>query len=229
LAEARRQVYLFPIVLFGSLGIHALAFLFIRFHFTLGANETALFETDPFSLINMEILPPPPAPLLRPVMKTVPQPARAEAPAPVETPDLLAENYVPVETLPEEAAEAPAPAETAAETEAPAGTPVQVRRSAGTGSSAAADYLRRNYDYIQRHILDVLRYPSQARREGIQGAVQVAFTIHTDGSVSGLELRKSSGYEVLDQAALEAVRKAAPFRKPPAEARVVLPISFRLK
>jgi protein TonB len=216
LVQARRQVNLFPLILFGSLGLHALAFMLIRFHFP--GSENVLLETAPFSLVNLEILQPPPPPLAPP---PAPRPAVVRKPPPEIKPEapveaLVAENYVPAEALPAEA-------ETAAPQTGPA------RRSEAAGSSEVSDYVRRNYDYIQRRIRDALRYPALARREGIQGAVQVAFIIHTDGSLSSLKLRKSSGYEVLDQAALEAVRKAAPFRKPPEEAKLVLPVTFTLR
>ncbi|MFO0752872.1 MAG: energy transducer TonB [Thermodesulfovibrionales bacterium] len=39
---------------------------------------------------------------------------------------------------------------------------------------------------------------------------------------------QSSGREILDQGAVEAVRKASPFPRPPVAAEVVLPVVYRL-
>ena len=64
---------------------------------------------------------------------------------------------------------------------------------------------------------------------GIQGLVYVAFTITRDGSAQNVELRTSSGFDSLDESALEAVHRASPFAPPPQAARVVVPIQFSLK
>ena len=50
-------------------------------------------------------------------------------------------------------------------------------------------------------------YPAAARRTGYEGTVVIRARIQIDGSADRVEIKKSSGYGVLDQAALEAVRK----------------------
>lgn len=50
-------------------------------------------------------------------------------------------------------------------------------------------------------------YPAAARRAGYEGTVVIRARIQVDGNADRVEIRKSSGYGVLDQAALEAVRK----------------------
>lgn len=50
-------------------------------------------------------------------------------------------------------------------------------------------------------------YPAAARRTGYQGTVVIRARIQIDGSADRVEIKKSSGHGVLDQAALEAVRK----------------------
>lgn len=52
-------------------------------------------------------------------------------------------------------------------------------------------------------------YPELARRRGIEGTVGIAFHVAPDGEVSDLAVRHSAD-PALDQAALDAVRKAAP-------------------
>lgn len=63
------------------------------------------------------------------------------------------------------------------------------------------------------------RYPTQARREHLQGTVTVRFTVARSGAVSGIRLARSSGHTLLDQAALEMVHRAAPMPKVPDDIR----------
>lgn len=51
------------------------------------------------------------------------------------------------------------------------------------------------------------RYPDFARRQGWQGVVLVRVVVRPDGKVKAASLFRGSGYSVLDQAALEAVRR----------------------
>lgn len=50
-------------------------------------------------------------------------------------------------------------------------------------------------------------YPQQSRRLGEQGDVVIRALIDTHGRVTQAEIRNSSGYESLDQAALQAVQR----------------------
>lgn len=59
------------------------------------------------------------------------------------------------------------------------------------------------------------RYPAQARAAFREGRVVVRFTITTQGDLHSLDVRRSSRTRALDEAALEAVRSAAPFPAPP--------------
>jgi TonB family protein len=72
-------------------------------------------------------------------------------------------------------------------------------------------------------------YPSEAWRRGIQGTVRIEMTIQKTGQVTNLKVIKSSGFEVLDNAILEAIRLASPFAPLPdgfAKNRIVVPGSF---
>lgn len=76
-------------------------------------------------------------------------------------------------------------------------------------------------------------YPTMARRRGIEGRVLVRAEVLADGTCNQVELRKTSGYELLDQAALEAVKKwrFVPARKGSQSiaAWVEVPITFKLE
>lgn len=54
-------------------------------------------------------------------------------------------------------------------------------------------------------------YPAQAKRDKLSGTLAMSFTINQDGSISDIRVLKSSGVEVLDLAAVQAVEKATPF------------------
>lgn len=74
-----------------------------------------------------------------------------------------------------------------------------------------------------------LVYPALARRREWQGTVIVSFTLVADGTVVDLAVRRSSGYEALDEAALDAVRRAAPFPPTGLDVLVVIPVGFQLR
>ncbi len=52
------------------------------------------------------------------------------------------------------------------------------------------------------------KYPRGARRRGEEGVVEARVRVEADGTVSSLEILKSSGYPELDEAAREAVMNA---------------------
>jgi protein TonB len=75
-------------------------------------------------------------------------------------------------------------------------------------------------------------YPEIARIRGYEGIVLVAVEILPDGRVGNTKIRKSSGYAILDQSAVQAVKpwKFEPARKKgkPFAIWVELPIKFVL-
>ncbi len=54
-------------------------------------------------------------------------------------------------------------------------------------------------------------YPAKAKENLIEGQLLALFTLARDGSLKALDLVESSGFSVLDQEALRAIRAAAPF------------------
>ncbi len=56
-----------------------------------------------------------------------------------------------------------------------------------------------------------LNYPDEARRNKIFGNLVVTVSIKSDGEVEKVEINRSSGHKVLDEAALRIVKLAAPF------------------
>jgi len=79
---------------------------------------------------------------------------------------------------------------------------------------------------VQRHI----NYPPIARRMGWEGRVLVSFVLEPNGDIRDLKVLKSSGYEVLDREALDAIRRSyRDFPKPPISVVVKLPVNFKLE
>jgi TonB family protein len=76
-------------------------------------------------------------------------------------------------------------------------------------------------------------YPLEARNKGYQGRVLLKVEVLPDGRVGEIELKESSGYEVLDQSALATVKKwrFIPARKGKVTIScwVNIPITFQLK
>ncbi len=76
-------------------------------------------------------------------------------------------------------------------------------------------------------------YPALARRREQQGTVTIRVLVGNDGSVRRAEIAESSGFDVLDDAALETVRRRwrfIPARRggTPVESWVLVPIRFAL-
>ncbi len=84
------------------------------------------------------------------------------------------------------------------------------------------------YEYVGKN----MKYPSQARRMGIEGKVFVQFVVDKDGSISQVQAIKGIGAGC-DEEAVRVLREA-PKWKPgkqrgrPVRVRMVLPITFKL-
>jgi protein TonB len=79
---------------------------------------------------------------------------------------------------------------------------------------------------VRRRIDAEKRYPPLARRRGVVGSVDVAFETGLDGALRSATVRRSSGSALLDEAALDAVRRAAPFAAP--GCAFTVPVNFVL-
>lgn len=64
---------------------------------------------------------------------------------------------------------------------------------------------------LKRRVYNVWNYPDEAGLQGLGGEVQLVFTLNKAGSLTSLRLVQSSGFPVLDNESLRAIRLAAPF------------------
>ncbi len=76
-------------------------------------------------------------------------------------------------------------------------------------------------------------YPAKARQAHIEGTVALAITIDGLGKITQVQIKRSSGHDVLDQAALAAVQAIHSVPAPPARLQwqpraLTLPIVYRL-
>ncbi len=80
---------------------------------------------------------------------------------------------------------------------------------ARTHESAAAAYMYEWAESIER--IGNLNYPEQARARNLSGAVLLVVGIYKSGEINSVEVRRSSGIALIDDAAKRIVRLAAPF------------------
>ncbi|MEJ2760202.1 MAG: energy transducer TonB [Gammaproteobacteria bacterium] len=64
-----------------------------------------------------------------------------------------------------------------------------------------------------------LNYPQEAQRQGLSGSLILDVALNPDGSVKKIIVRRSSGYKVLDDAAIRIVKLASPFAPFPDDIR----------
>lgn len=89
--------------------------------------------------------------------------------------------------------------------------------SVSTIAAAEAEYLNEWRQKIER--VGNENFPEQALREGIVGQLRLVTVVKADGSIVSVEISESSGHSILDNAALQIVRQAAPFAPFPPEVR----------
>ena len=87
---------------------------------------------------------------------------------------------------------------------------------------------------LSREIGKDQRYPRRAQMLGWTGTTQVMVRMSADGRVKEVSVAKSSGHEILDEEAVEKVKRARQLPQPPEDFRgreftVMVPIVFRLE
>jgi len=67
------------------------------------------------------------------------------------------------------------------------------------------------FNRIKHQIERAWRYPSQAAQRRLSGQLTLKFKISRDGNLLGVSLVDNSGFEILDRAAIKAVKEASPY------------------
>lgn len=85
------------------------------------------------------------------------------------------------------------------------------RTQLGTVIANESEYYYAAVDWASRHS----QYPNQALNQGLEGVVRVRVTVDRQGKVLNAKLLQKSEHDILNQAALKAIAKAAPFPQVP--------------
>ena len=111
------------------------------------------------------------------------------------------------------------------------GAPVTTQLQNLQGTGASSDELAAYRSALRREIERHKRYSQRARMLRRQGTVVVQFSLMVDGQIQNVRLHKSSGFDELDQSALDAVAKATSVGARPAglAAEQKIPIKFMLR
>ena len=161
-----------------------------------------------------EVAPPKPTPP-PPPPEPAPEPPRQQAQARVQAkpkprPEPPREQVEAPQPTPE-----PAPAAPAVETGQSDANQAQLKQSTGVGNAATAGGMGGASTDCKAKVAASLarnkRYPHASRRRREEGVAILSFTIHRDGSVTGAQIRESSGFARLDQAVLKMLEDASPF------------------
>ncbi|PHS26427.1 MAG: energy transducer TonB [Methylophaga sp.] len=98
-----------------------------------------------------------------------------------------------------------------ASTKALSKKPRRLKISSSTKAFAAAAYMKSWADKVER--IGNTNYPQEAKKQDINGSLMLSVDIESDGSVgpNGIVISRSSGYDILDQAAVRIVRLGAPY------------------
>jgi protein TonB len=89
--------------------------------------------------------------------------------------------------------------------------------NSSTREFVPATYMRQWINRVER--IGNLNYPDQARREKLSGTLILDVVINADGELVKTDLRRSSGHQLLDDAAKRIVQLAAPYSPFPPKLR----------
>lgn len=92
------------------------------------------------------------------------------------------------------------------------------------------NYEEENLGRIRSILMNRLIYPKNAVRLNQQGEVSITFTLETNREVSQITVTKSSGFELLDDAAKNLIlRSASEFPQPSKTVRISVPVAYKLR
>ena len=179
--------------------------------------------------------PEPPKPIEKP--KPVEKPRPVENPKPKPTPKPVKKPEPEPEPQVVQAPPTPAPPTPTPSAAQPSGAPSSNIKSNLPPSGAetvgefnfATSAGDERFSKIQKAIQKHHKYPKRAQKMRHQGVVEVSFLYKKDGTVRDVKVIKSSGFETLDEAAVELINRAAPdFPTLDRDYVIKIPVSYKL-
>ena len=206
----------------------------------------------------VESRPVPPKPVLEPVPQEVVQPTQAvtvnqtastfvaESPQRIETAtpitpaptvETVVEEEPPVTTTVAAVQETATPVVTEPVVEQKTAEPVVQQRATEQAIAQVTPTVKADYGWLVKALLgridELKNYPHMARINHWEGKVILRAVIRSDGQVLMVDVQESSGRSILDNDAIETLRKASPLKleqplgKP--QVAILMPISYALR
>ncbi len=163
--------------------------------------------------------------------KASPVATKAEAaPLSPSTPAAVSAPSVPSAPTPPSAVAAAAPAAPAQQASAAPGAPLAAERASDADEAGSRDQYRLALIGAAKRYK---RYPAQAMQNGWTGRVEIRLVIGANGMIQSAAIKTSAGFSLLDDTALDMIKKAKPLTQiPPAlrgkEFFVDVPVIFDL-
>lgn len=159
------------------------------------------------------------------VRRQQPEPPR---PLPKTPPRAIANWVIPPPTPPQPSLDASAPQQQEASVAAaPPSPPLPAGPSEATPGRDSWE------GRVMARLERFRRYPNAARARRQEGVAQLRVSVARDGNLLALSLAQSSGFALLDQAALDTFRRAAPLPKVPddrpAPVELLFPVEFFMR
>jgi len=204
--DTQKTGVLFPVILVISLLLHLLPLWIYRDNFTARQEYTELSLIDDQPVIDI------PEPVLE---KREINSLKEIQPTPIETSKPEIQKPAPIPELAEDLAVPDfsdfAPQEIL--TYEPPQPPSQQKSQQDT---VDIQKHQRYFSGIRSKINRYKKYPAQAKRRQMEGDISVRFTLHRDGTVSTITAASNGKQRLLEQSAIEAVRRSSPFQPLPA-------------
>lgn len=199
--------------------------------------------TKPMPPINPEPIPPK-KPQPKTVTKTHPAPEPVKKPNTSAQPAPLPQKSMPPVQTPSPPEKASQPSLSPTEksqrdTQPPPSQPAPPAHTPPSANEQLLKQLKQTYlNQLRRTIAQLAQdtYPRRARRRGQSGEVILRFTLNADGTIHTLEVLKSSGFYLLDEAATAVIQdemnsrfKPFPPALPPTPIQITIPIRYQLR
>ncbi len=153
----------------------------------------------------------------KPENKPSPKSAESETPEPKKAAEAQPEIPSATDLMERSLKMASLSAEIDRRLEAKAKRPRSDYISASTREYRYAAYMEAWRAKVER--IGNINYPDEARRNKLSGVLQMTVALNADGTINQIKVDKSSGHQVLDDAAIHIVRLASPYASFPPNIR----------